>query len=296
MRIIVLGGGVIGVTTAYYLARAGHEVVVIERHDAVAQETSFANAGLIAPGHSYAWASPRAPMTLLRSLFQKDSALKLRLRADPRMWAWGLRFLANCTAARSRANTLIKLALCQYSQQALIALRRETGIAYDEIVRGALYLYRDPALFAAGVRNMALLNDHGMALEAIDPARCVAIEPALAAARDKLAGAIYAPSDESGDSRLFSENLARLWRDLGVAFRMGVAVQGLEADGGRVTRVLTDKGPVAGDAYVLALGSYSPLVARRIGVELPIYPVKGYSLTVPTHGFDGAPTRRRLHE
>ncbi len=290
MRIIILGGGVVGVTTAYYLAKAGHEVVVIERHDAVAQEASFANAGLIAPGHAYAWASPRAPMMLLTSLFKRDSALKLRLRVDPRMWAWGLRFLANCTAERNRANTVRKLALCLYSRQALIALRQETGIAYDEIARGALYLYRDRALFTAGVRNMAVLNEHGMALEAIDPARCAEIEPVLAAARDKLAGAIYAPSDESGDSRLFTENLARLCRDRGVVFDLGVTVTGLEAAGGRVTRALTDKGPVVGDAYVLALGSYSPIVARRIGVKLPIYPVKGYSVTVPTEGFDGAPT------
>src|SRR5262249_44263852 len=193
MKIIVMGGGLMGVTTAWYLAQAGHEVTVIDRREGVARETSFANAGLIAPGHSYAWASPRAPMILLKSLFSRDAALRFRLRADPRMWAWSLRFLANCTAARNRANTLVKVRLCTYSGEALIALRRETGIAYDETAKGALYLYRDKEHLQSGLANMGLLNGEGLGLTALDPDGVAALEPALAHFKGRLAGAIYAP-------------------------------------------------------------------------------------------------------
>jgi len=289
MRLVILGGGVIGVTTAYYLARDGHEVTVVDRHRTVGRETSFANAGLIAPGHAYAWASPRAPKILLQSLYRGDTALRFRLKADPRMWAWSLRFLANCTAARNRTNTLRKLALCRYSQQALVALREETGIRYDETTRGCLYLYRDPAHFEAGLRNAAMLRDSGLALEAIEPGRCVEIEPALAPAKDKLSGAIFAPTDESGDARLFTERLARLCEDLGVAFEMGAAITRLDAAGDRIERVVTDRGDVVGDAYVLALGSDSPLLVRPLGIGLPVYPIKGYSVTVPILDPDAAP-------
>src|ERR1700741_2154518 len=180
MRIVVLGGGVIGVTTAYSLAADGHEVVVLDRQKAVAQETSFANAGLIAPGHVYAWASPRAPMILLKSLYREDTALRFRLKADPRMWAWSLRFLANCTAARNRANTLVKVRLNIYSREALIALRRETGISYDETAKGALYLYRDKQHLETGLANMAMLNEQGIGLTALDPEGIATLEPALA--------------------------------------------------------------------------------------------------------------------
>src|SRR5579871_3563345 len=165
MRIVVLGGGIMGVTTAYFLAGDGHEVVVIDRQKAVGQETSFANAGLIAPGHVYAWASPRAPMTLLKSLYRDDTALRFRLKADPRLWAWSLRFLANCTSARNRANTLRKLSLCLYSQKLLGELAQSAGLEFDHIAAGLLYLYREPAHFAAGVANMAMLRDNGLPLE-----------------------------------------------------------------------------------------------------------------------------------
>jgi D-amino-acid dehydrogenase len=288
MKIVVLGAGVIGVTTAYYLAREGHAVTVIDRQTGVARETSFANAGLIAPGHVYAWASPRAPMILLKSLVQEDTALKLRLRVDPRMWAWGMRFLANCTRERNRRNTLRKLSLCLYSRAELIALRDETGIAYDGIAKGALYLYRDPTHFADGVANMRLLNENGLALEALDPEGCVRLEPQLTAAKPRLAGGIHSSIDESGDAHLFTEALARLCAPLGVEFRLGETIRRIEAEGDRVGGVVTGRGTVSGDMYVLALGCDSPILGRGIGLDLPVYPVKGYSLTVPAG--QGAPT------
>jgi D-amino-acid dehydrogenase len=290
MKVAILGGGVIGVTTAWYLANDGHEVTVIERRDGVARETSFANAGLIAPGHAYAWASPRAPMILLKSLFREDTALRFRLRADPRMWAWSLRFLANCTAARNRANTIVKVKLCNYSRAALIALRQETGIAYDEIARGALYLYRDPQHLQTGLANMSVLNDHGLGLRALDADAVVSMEPALAPAKSRLAGAIYAPNDESGDAFVFTEKLAQMCVRQGVVFQFDTNIAGIFANGDRIDGVVTDRGRVTADSYVLALGSYSPLAAGGLGLKLPVYPVKGYSVTVPTDGFDGAPT------
>jgi D-amino-acid dehydrogenase len=281
MRIIVLGSGVVGVATAYYLAAEGHEVVVLDRQPKAGLETSHANAGLIAPGHVYAWASPRAPKILLQSLWRSDSALKFRLRADPRLWFWSLRFLANCTTARNQANTLRKLSLCLYSQAELTQLARDAGIDYDAIRAGLLYLFREPAHFETGQANMRLLQDHGLDLQAIDPARIAALEPALAAAQGKFAGAIYAPSDESGDCLKFTQGLADAAAKRGVEFKMEHLVRRLERRGDRVAGVLTDKGRVEGDAYVLALGSYSPLLARPLGLDLPIYPVKGYSLTLP---------------
>ena len=289
MRIVVLGGGVIGVTTAYYLAADGHEVVVLDRQKAVGQETSFANAGLIAPGHVYAWASPRAPMILLKSLFRDDTALRFHLTADPRMWAWGLRFLANCTTARNRANTLRKLSLCLYSQKVLDELRREAGLEFDRTAAGLLYLYRDDADFQSGIANMAMLNDNGLTLQAVDPDRVVELEPQLAPAKAKLAGAIYAPTDESGDCLKFTERVAAAAIGHGAVFMLDHAIHRIETSGDRVTGVVTDKGRVVGDAYVLALGSYSPLLVRSMGVKIPVYPVKGYSLTLPIEDHPGAP-------
>lgn len=289
MRIIVLGAGVVGVATAYFLCKAGHQVTVIERQKEVASETSFANAGLIAPGHSYTWASPRAPMILLKSLWRADMALRFHLRADPQMWAWSLRFLANCTTARSRRFTTIKLKLCLYSQHVLTETAREAGVSYDGISRGLLYLYRDKAHLALGVANMALLNDNGARLEVVDPDRCAELEPALASVKGKLAGAVYAPQDASGDSHKFTQGLAARCRDLGVTFELGTTITAIRGDRRRVDDIVTDRGNFTADRYVLALGSYSPLLVRGLGLRLPIYPVKGYSVTLPADGGAGVP-------
>lgn len=290
MRTIILGGGVIGVTTAYELAKEGHEVTVLERQSSAAAETSYANAGLIAPGHATAWASPSAPVTLLKSLVRDDTALRLRFTIDPRMWLWGIHFLRNCTTARNRANTLAKLRLCFYSQEALKALRGETGIAYEALTKGVLYLYRDPENFEKGVNHMAFLRDHGHRQEVVDRDRCIRIEPALEAVRGEIAGAVYGAADESGDCRLFTQNLARIAEEKGVAFDYDTTVKGLRASGDLIDAVVTDRGELSADNYVLALGSYSPFVVRSLGIKLPIYPVKGYSLTIPIDGHNGAPS------
>lgn len=290
MKTIVMGAGVVGITAAYYLAKAGCEVTVLDRQPGAARETSFANAGIIAPGHANAWASPRAPMILLKSLVRDDTALRFKLTADPRMWAWSLRFLANCTAERNRVNTLRKFHLCLYAREALIALRDETGIGYDACAKGALYLYRDAAHLLTGVQAMQRLAEHGLPYERVDRERCAELEPALGPVKDRIVGGIYCPMDESGDCHLFSANLAGLCERLGVAFRYGTTVQGLRAEGEHITAVVTDRGELSADAYVLSLGSYSPQVARTVGLKLPIYPIKGYSLTVPVDGRNLAPT------
>ena len=291
MKTIVMGGGVVGVAAAYYLAREGHEVTLVERRPAAGRETSFANAGLIAPGHATAWASPRAPMILLKSLVREDSALKLRFNADPRFWIWGLHFLRNCTSERQRANTLPKLRLCLYSQQATKALLDETGIDCDMAGKGILYLYRHAEHLESGVRDMALLKEYGHAQEVIDAERCVRIEPALAPVKERIAGAIFGPRDESGDCHKFTHNLASYCEHrYGVTMLYDTTITGLEAGAGRVEGVITNKGVLRGENYVMSLGVWAPQIARTVGVSLPIYPVKGYSLSFAVDGRAGAPT------
>ena len=281
MKAIVMGAGVVGVTTAYYLAKAGHRVVVLDRRDEPAGETSFANAGLIAPGHSFTWNSPRAPKLLWRSIWRKDLAYRMHFSLDPRFWTWGLKFLRACSAETARTNTLIKLKLCRYSQAKLEEITAAEGLKYHHYKKGLLYFYRDPAHFAQGVQNMTLLKDHGHPVEIIDAKRCVEIEPALEPIASKLAGAVYCPTDGSGDCRLFTLQLTEVCKRLGVEFQFGTQIDGLEAKGDRMTAVSTERGPVSGDVYVLSLGSYSSIVARSVGIDLPIYPVKGFSLTLP---------------
>ena len=282
MQAVVLGSGVIGTATAYYLARDGHEVTVIERHEAPGLETSYANAGLVAPGHSYAWASPAAPLILAKSLFTADQALKLRPRLDPRMWSWLWQFLLQCTDERARANTTRKLRLCRYSTDLLTDLTAGAGVQYDGLARGNLYVYRTDRSLEAGVRRTQLLRDQGLDLEVLDRDGLCAREPALEPVKEKLAGGMYSPTDQSGDARMFSRNLAQHCAgEHGVRFRFGVTVEGLDTAGGRITGVRTSGGEVRGDAYVLALGFMSPFVSETAGLKLPIYPVKGYSVTIP---------------
>ncbi|MEE8189668.1 MAG: D-amino acid dehydrogenase [Kiloniellales bacterium] len=289
MKVLILGAGVIGVTTAYRLLEDGHEVEVIEKNPTAAEETSAGNAGLIAPGHSYAWASPAAPGILLKSLYTPGQALRFKLRPDPRLWAWSLKFLRQCTAGRARINTLRKNRLCLYAQKALHEMVAETGIEYDGLDGGLLYLYRDAAGFELAALKTELLSEGGQKLEIIDAARAAEIDPALEPVKHKLAGAVYCPGDESGDSRMFSLGLAEICAKLGARFHYGTTIRGIAAEGGRIEKVATDKGEFRAEAYVLALGCDSPLLARRLGVRLPIYPIKGYSVTLPVDGSNLAP-------
>jgi D-amino-acid dehydrogenase len=291
MKTLVLGGGVVGVTTAYFLARAGHEVTVLEEKDGLGLEATAGNAGIIAPGHSFAWASPRAPRMLWQSLRGTETAIRVRLTADPRLYAWGLRFLRECTSERARRNTLIKLRLCQYSQSVLNELVRAEGIEYQAIHKGALYLHRDPAELEAGIKKMALLAEHGQKQEILDASAVARLEPAFEPVKDKIAGAIRDLGDSSGDSRVFVEELARVCRDKhGVTVKLGTRVLALHADRERIDGIVTSSGLLSADNYVLALGVGAPIVARTVGVSLPIYPAKGYSSTFPLKTGGLAPT------
>jgi D-amino-acid dehydrogenase len=291
MRTLVLGGGVVGVTTAYFLAKAGHEVTILEEKDGLGLEASAGNAGIIAPGHSFAWASPRAPAMLFRSLRGDETAIRVRLAPDPHLYTWGLRFLRECTAPRARRNTLIKLRLCQYSQGVLNELARAEGIEYDAIAQGALYLYRDPAELEAGVKKMKLLAEHGQKQEILDATAVARLDPVFEPVKARIAGAIRDLGDSSGDSRLFTERLGALCRDrLGVGVKLGSRIIALRSGGDRIDGVVTSDGVLTADSYVLALGVGSPIVARTAGVSLPIYPAKGYSSTFPLKSGGLAPT------
>jgi D-amino-acid dehydrogenase len=297
VKVLVLGGGVIGVTTAYYLAQDGCDVTVLERQDGVGREASGSNAGILAAGHAFAWASPRAPLMLLRSLLGQQTAIRVRLRPDPRLYAWGMQFLRECTAERARRNTLVKLRLCQYSQRVMADLVRREGLAYHAITGGALYLYRDPRELEMGLKKMRLMADHGQRQEVLDPDAVAKLDPVFEPVKHKIAGALLDRTDSSGDSRLFTEELARVCREkFGVAFRTGTRVQSMRAQGGRVVETVTDGGTLTADVYVLALGVNSPIVARTVGVRLPVYPAKGYSSTFPLRPGGRAPTMPAVDE
>jgi len=290
MRVLVLGSGVIGVTSAYYLAKDGHEVTVIDRQAEAAAETSHANAGLIAPGHAFAWASPKAPGILWKSLFKPDQALRLKLRADPHMWSWCWLFLRQCTEERARINTIRKLKLCIYSVECLDEVVADTGVEYDALRKGNLYVYRTQESFDGGVSHMGILRDQGLELEVLDRDAVGAIEPVLAKVKSRIAGAVYSPRDQSGDARMFSRRLAAHCAEkLQVEFLYDTRIKRIETAGDKIQRVVTTRGALKADRYLLALGCDSPILGRGIGLRLPIYPVKGYSVTLPARVGEGAP-------
>lgn len=289
MNTLVLGAGVVGVTTAYYLARHGHRVTVVDRQPEAGLETSFANGGQISASHSEPWAAPSTPAKILKWLGRSDAPLLYRLRADPALWSWSLRFLGNCTAARSRTNSERMLRVALYSRRALAELRAETGIDYDQLELGILHIYRRQKDFEHAVAGAERMTRLGCERRVLDAEGCVALEPALTDAGKTLAGGIHTPDDESGDAYKFTVRLARICVDLGVGFRYRTAVRALHAKGGRISGAETDDGALTADTFVLALGSYSPALLRPLGIVLPIYPAKGYSLTIPVDNPETAP-------
>ncbi len=281
MKILVLGAGVIGVTSAWYLAKAGHSVTVVERCDGPALETSFANAGEISPGYASPWAGPGVPLKALSWLTMKYGPLVIRPRLDPAMAIWIARMLRNCTHARYALNKSRMVRLAEYSRDALAALRGETGIAYDDRQQGTLQLFRTQKQLDHTADDIRVLRESGVAYEVLDAEGCVRAEPALGAVRDKFVGGLRLPGDETGDCQMFTARLATLAETLGVTFRYGVAVSSIAREGGRIASVATGAGTLDADAYVVALGSYTPLLLRPLGIALPVYPVKGYSMTLP---------------
>ena len=289
MKVVVLGAGVIGVTTAWYLAKDGHDVTVLDRQPTAGLETSFANGGQISVSHAEPWANPGAPGKIYKWLGREDAPLLFRLRADPRQWSWGLRFLVECLPERTRRNTLTILRLGLYSRDMLKSLRRETGVQYDHLEKGILQIHTDAGEFEAAHARVELLRSHGCEMHIKTVQECMELEPALRSSRIGLIGGTYAPDDESGDAHKFTGNLAESCRQRGVQFGYEHAIESLSIEGDAVTgAVVRDpegrRELVKADAFLVALGSYSPFLLSPIGISVPVYPVKGYSVTVPlTH-------------
>ncbi len=284
MRVLVLGAGVVGTTSAWYLARAGHEVVVVDRQPVAGNETSFANGGQISVSHAEPWANPHVLPQVLRWLGKEDAPLLWRWRADPAQLLWGLRFLHECLPGRTRRNIAAIVALALYSRSCLQTLRGELALDYDQLERGILHIYTQPAAFAQAVEAAKTMRRFGLDRQTVSAERCIEIEPALAGARHLLVGGDYTPSDESGDAHKFTRALAAQAAALGVDFRFERTVDRIAPGGSQIAGVLVS-GPDGGelltaDAYVVALGSYSPLLLRRLGVAPPVVPAKGYSATV----------------
>ncbi|PIO98638.1 D-amino acid dehydrogenase [Pleomorphomonas carboxyditropha] len=296
MRIAVLGAGVIGTTTAYYLAKAGHEVTVYDRQSGPALETSFANAGEISPGYSTPWAAPGIPLKAIKWLFMRHAPLIVRPTLDPHVLPWMLSLLMNCTSAAYARNKGRMLRIAGYSRECLIALRQETGIAYDHRSQGTVQLFRTQKQLDHAGRDTEVLSADGVPFELLDRDGVAGAEPALAATKESFVGGLRLPLDETGDCYLFTDALAKIAGELGVRFRYGVSISGIETEGGAVSGVATSEGRIDADHYVLALGSWSPVLGRTIGLRLPVYPVKGYSLTAGITDETRAPVSTVLDE
>lgn len=296
MKVLVLGSGVIGVSIAYYLAKAGHEVTVVDRQKAPAMETSFANAGEVSPGYSAPWAGPGVPVKAMKWLLMHHSPLVIKPLADLSMWRWGASMLRNCTEARYRVNKARMVRLAEYSRDCLRELRADTGIRYDERSQGTLQLFRTQKQLDGVGKDVEILRQSGVPFQVLDRAGYLLYEPALASVKEKFIGALRLPGDETGDCFQFTQRLADLARALGVKFEFGVNIQRIEQAGDAVAAVHTDRGRLTADRYVLAMGSYSTAIAKPLGIRLPVYPVKGFSITVPITDPSQAPESTIMDE
>jgi len=296
MKVIVLGSGVVGTTTAWYLARAGHEVEVIDRQPAPALETSFANAGEVSPGYSSPWAAPGIPWKAVKWMFSAHAPLVIRPKLDAAMWKWMAQMLGNCTASAYATNKARMVRIAEYSRDVLKDLRAETGIAYDDRSRGTLEVFRTQKQIDGIAADLKVLESFGVPYEVLDRAGCIAAEPALARVGEKILGGLRLPGDETGDCFLFTQRLAALSESAGVSFRFGIEIRSLVTAGDRVTGVATSAGTFQADAVVVALGSYSPHLLKPLGLSLPVYPVKGYSLTLPIVDAEAAPVSTVMDE
>ncbi|NLR98366.1 D-amino acid dehydrogenase [Rhizobium sp. P38BS-XIX] len=296
MKVVVLGAGIVGVTSAYQLAKAGHEVTVIDRQQGPALETSFANAGEVSFGYCSPWAAPGIPMKAIKWLFMHHAPLILRPKVDGAMLSWLAKMLSNCTSQRYAINKSRMLRLADYSRISLAQVREETGIAYDERMQGTLQLFRTHHQLEASAKDVKALAADGIPYEVLDPEGCIRVEPALRHVREKIVGGLLTPKDETGDCFKFTNALAAKAVELGVSFQYGTTIKGLDVQGGQARAVVTDRGRIDAEAIVVALGSYSPLLLKPLGIKLPVYPVKGYSLTIPITDASRAPESTVMDE
>ena len=297
MKIAILGAGVIGVTTAHYLARQGHEVTVIDRQSGPALETSFANAGEISPGYSSPWAAPGIPAKAVKWLFMRHAPLILHPQINAPTVRWLLALLRNCTSGRYALNKARMVRLAEYSQVVQTELNDELGLEYDHRTQGTLQLFRTQKQLDGIYKDTEVLREGGVPFEVLDQDGCIRAEPGLKATRDLFVGGLRLPRDETGDCFKFTNAVAdHAAASQGVTFQYGTTIQALIAESGRITGVKTDKGVVTADAYVLALGSYSPMMVKPLGMTLPVYPVKGYSITAPIINEPAAPVSTIMDE
>ena len=290
MHVLVMGAGVVGVSTAYFLLKAGHRVTVLDRQPVAGNETSFANGGQVSVSHTSPWAGPGVPWQLLKWVGRQDAPLLLHPRFDPALFSWGLKFLANCSKTAFERNQRKNLRLAQISRFLLSVIRDETGIQYHQQSGGILQIFRNNDELLAASRASRQIIDLGCEMRTLDVDACLDIEPALEARRDELAGGIFSPGDESGDAHLFCTELADYCAARGADFRYGAEIEQLGVERGQVTGVATNQGFISADAYVLSLAAYGARLVKPFGIKLPIYPTKGYSVTVPTGGHNGAPS------
>jgi D-amino-acid dehydrogenase len=296
MKVLILGAGVIGTTSAYYLAKAGHEVTVIDRQPGPALETSFGNAGELSYGYASPWAGPGIPMKAIKWLTMVDGPLVIRPMLDPRMWIWGMRLLANCTERAYAVNKSRMVRLAEYSNERMVELRGLNGLNFDGRERGTLQLFRTQKQLDHIHGDVEVLKQYGVRYEVLDPKGCIAAEPGLATSTVPFVGALRLPDDDTGDCKMFTEGMAKLATDAGVTFQFGVKIDGIEANAESITGVATSAGRLTADAYIGAMGSYTPLLVAPLGIRLPVYPIKGYSLTVPITDESVAPVSTVMDE
>ena len=296
MKVIILGSGVIGTSSAWHLAQAGHEVTVIDRQDGAGKETSYANAGEVSPGYSAPWAGPGVPLKAIKWLLMQHRPLVIRPQLDMAMVRWGLQMLRNCTAERYEINKGRMVRLAEYSRDVLREMRAELGLAYDERSQGTLQLFRTQKQLDGTGADIEVLKRYGVRFELLDRAGCIRHEPALARVQDKFVGGLLLPGDETGDCFKFTQGLAARAAQAGVNFRYGTDIQRLLTEGGRIGGVVTGQGTLTADAYLVAMGSYSPTLLAPLGIDIPVYPVKGYSITVPITDASGAPESTVMDE
>jgi D-amino-acid dehydrogenase len=279
MKVVIIGAGVIGLTSAFFLKQRGHDVTVIERDAGPGLETSFANGALLTPSMAEPWNAPGCWRVLLASLGRSDAAMQLRWRALPSLAGWGVALLRNSVAARFERGTLSNLRLALRSLAAMELIREQTGIEYGRVARGSLRVFRDAGVFARATAVARERSAHGLVSRALSPAEVVEVEPGLGSIASQLAGALHYPGDETGDAYRFCVALAEHARRQGVMFRFGTDVSALEVRHGQVVAAVTDQERLVADRYVVAAGSYSTPLLRRAGVHVPVRPVKGYSVT-----------------
>ncbi len=296
MNILILGSGVVGVTTAYYLAKQGHEVTVVDRQDSPAMETSHANAGQVSFGYSTPWAAPGIPFKAMKWLTQTHAPLKMSATLDPFQYAWMTQMLANCTESRYAVNKSRMVRVSEYARLSIDALREETGIRYEDRQQGLTQLFRNQKQVEAVQKDIAVLRDFGVDFQELDMDGVLQYEPALGRVKEKFVGGLRMVGDQTGDCYAFTNKLADLCKEMGVKFQFDTEIHGLEDKAGEVTGVKTSAGTLTADHYVVAMGSFSRQLMKQVGIDLPVYPIKGYSLTMPITNYDAAPVSTVMDE